>query len=81
MRRAVISVPSKIAEGAARTSTKEFMHFLIVARGSLSELETQLVIARELAYVNDSTDLEALMNRVFRLIAGLITSNKAVNKL
>ena len=80
MRRAAISVPSNIAEGAARSSRKEFVHFLVLARGSLSELETQLVIARELAYVVDSTDVEALMDRVFRLIAGLITSNKAVNK-
>jgi len=80
MRRAAISVPSNIAEGAARSSTKEFVDFLILARGSLSELETQLVIARELAYVVDSADVEALMDRVFRLIAGLISSNKAVNK-
>jgi four helix bundle protein len=80
MRKAAISVPSNIAEGAARTSAKEFLHFLVVARGALSELETQLVIARELAYVSDSTEVEALMDRVFRLIAGLITSNKAVNK-
>ncbi|MBI3528663.1 MAG: hypothetical protein HY067_11920 [Betaproteobacteria bacterium] len=46
----------------------------------MSELGTQLVIAPELTYAVDSTDVEALMDRVFRLIAGLITSNKAVNK-
>lgn len=80
MRRAAISVPSNIAEGAARRSTKEFLHFLVLARGSLSELETQLTIARELAYVIDTADIEILMDRVFRLIAGLITSNKAVIK-
>ena len=80
MRRAAISVPSNIAEGAARSSTKEFVHFLVLARGSLSELETQVVIARELAYVVDSTDVEGLMDRLFRLIAGLITSSKGVNK-
>ena len=80
MRRAAISVPSNIAEGAARYSTKEFSHFLILARGSLSELDTQLVIARELAYVVESADMEAVMDHVFRLLAGLITSNQAVNK-
>jgi four helix bundle protein len=80
MRRAAISVPSNIAEGAARASAKEFVHFLILARGSLSELETQLVIARELSYVAGTTDVDTLMDRVFRLIAGLISSNKAVKK-
>jgi four helix bundle protein len=76
MRRASVSVPSNIAEGAARSSAKEFVHFLMLARGSLSELETQIVIARELGYTTDSTDAEALVDRLFRLIAGLITSNK-----
>jgi four helix bundle protein len=80
MRRAAISVPSNIAEGAARSSKKEFVHFLVLARGSLSELETQLVISRELGYVRNSIHVDELVERVFRLIAGLITSNKAVKQ-
>jgi four helix bundle protein len=80
MRRAAISVPSNIAEGAARNSTKEFVHFLVLARASLSELETQLIISRELGYVRDSTHVDELVERVFRLIAGLITSNRAVKQ-
>ncbi len=77
MRRAAVSVPSNIAEGAARGTEKEFSHFLILARGSLSELETQLTISRELGYASDTTEIDALLDRVFRLIAGLITANKA----
>ena len=51
LRRSAVSVPSNIAEGAARSSKKEFLQFLSIARGSLSELETQVIIAKELGYV------------------------------
>ena len=72
MRRAAVSVPSNIAEGAARTTTREFLHFLGVARGSLSELDTQLVIAQELAYSGQTDDVEQLISDTFGLINGLI---------
>jgi four helix bundle protein len=74
MRRAAISVPSNIAEGAARTGRKEFLQFLSVSRGSLSELETQLLIARELGYVDDMADVTAQVERLFGLIGGLMNS-------
>jgi four helix bundle protein len=74
LRRAAISVPSNIAEGAARTSKKEFLHFLSVARGSLSEIDTQLTIAKRLGLISDDTQIQESLDRVFGLIGGLIRS-------
>lgn len=52
MRRCAISVPSNIAEGSARNSVKEFIQFLSISLGSIAELETQLIIAKNLNYIN-----------------------------
>ena len=78
MRRAAVSVPSNIAEGAARHSHKEFLHFLGIARGSLSELDTQLVIARELSFTQETDELETAISNLFGLLNGLINSLKRV---
>jgi len=53
MRRAVVSISSNIAEGAARSTKKEFIQFLYIALGSLSEVETQLIIAQRLRYISN----------------------------
>jgi four helix bundle protein len=55
MRRAAVSIPSNIAEGAARQTRKEFINFLHMAQGSLSELDTQLVISSRLEYISIET--------------------------
>ena len=76
MRRAAVSVPSNIAEGAARKGSKEFDYFLNISRGSLSELDTQVEIARGLGYLKDAKieKLEQLMTEVDRMLYGLSKS-------
>ena len=72
--RAAISVPSNVAEGAARKSTAEYPRFLSMARGSLSELDTQLQIVERLGYTSDPQDTAKLLDRVFAKLNGLIRS-------
>ncbi len=74
IRRAAVSVPANIAEGAARTSPKEFMHFLSNAQGSASEVETELLIAHRLEYLRetDYRKLRSTLDDIGRMITGLI---------
>ncbi|MEW6658887.1 MAG: four helix bundle protein [Thermodesulfobacteriota bacterium] len=53
IRKAAISIPSNIAEGQGRNSAKEFRQYLAISLGSLAELETQLIIAQKIGYIND----------------------------
>jgi four helix bundle protein len=76
LRRAVISVPSNIAEGQGRLSTGEFRQFLGNARGSLMEVETQILVAQDLGYF-DQNQSEALLSataEVGRILNGLLAS-------
>ena len=74
IRRAAVSVPSNLAEGCARRSTAEFIRFLSIGRGSLAEVETQIIIATRLGYLDQalqSSLLEAA-DEISRMLAGLI---------
>ncbi len=70
MRRAAVSIPSNIAEGAGRKGDKEFIQFLHIALGSLSEVETQYLIAVRLKYIENNGALELLINDVKKLLLG-----------
>nr|WP_181123427.1 four helix bundle protein [Xanthomonas arboricola] len=72
MRRAAVSVPSNIAEGAARRSTAEYLRYLSMARGSLAELDTQLQIAARLQFGSPDTATLDLLNRTFARLNALI---------
>ena len=74
IRRAAVSIPANIAEGAGRHSRKEFAHFLSNSQGSASELETELIIANRLGYLDEAsfTLLIPELDRIGRLMTGLV---------
>lgn len=78
MRRAAVSVPCNIAEGAARQTRKEFVNFLHIAQGSLSELDTLSDVAVRLGYVDirEQEELDVLMERVDKTLSGLIRQQR-----
>jgi four helix bundle protein len=72
MRRAAVSVASNIAEGAARNSDKDFIHFLYIVLGSIAELETQYILSTELGFTERSESVEKPMEDVRKMAVGLI---------
>ncbi|MFA7578381.1 MAG: four helix bundle protein [Candidatus Muiribacteriota bacterium] len=71
MRRAAVSIPSNIAEGAAKTGNKEFKRFIDISLGSLMELGTQIEICCRLEYITDRDNIDPLFNKVKAELIGL----------
>ena len=80
MRRAAVSIPSNIAEGAARQSNKEFIQFLYIASGSNSVLEPQIQIAKNLKYIEEGlfNELNKYQDDIGRMLMGLIKYRKNI---
>ena len=72
IRRAVVSIPSNIAEGCGRNSDKELIRFCWIAMGSLSEVETQLIIAKDLGFLESNDDVLLDIRRVRKILSGFI---------
>jgi len=79
IRRSAISIPSNIAEGAARHSNKEFIQFLYIALGSLAELETQMLLSQRLGFLKDGSVLLELED-IRKMLLGLIRFLKHKDK-
>ena len=78
IRRAVVSIPSNIAEGCARKGSAETIHFLYIAIGSLAEVETQILISNRLGYIADISEVNKRLLLVKQLTFGLIKYLKTV---
>lgn len=74
IRRATVSIPSNIAEGQSRNSEKDFMRFLSFARGSVAELETQLLLSVRFGYINDEIycNLTEQLSQIGKMLASLM---------
>lgn len=81
MRRAAVAIPSNIAEGYGRNSPKEYIQFLYIANGSALELETQVIIAKELNFIKGKEEekVKELLEQILKMLNKLISSIKEFN--
>jgi len=80
IKRAVVSVPANIAEGAARGHKNEYIQFLYISLGSQSELDTLLIISEKLGYLSGQEDYSKKINAIKQMLNGLIASLKKTEK-
>ena len=80
MRKAAVSIPSNIAEGFGRQSRPDLLYYLRIARGSLMELQTQLLICQRQKLATVSADLESLLQETDRVLQSLIRSLQQKDK-
>jgi len=82
LRRAAVSIPSNVAEGQAHYTNREFIRFLRHARGSLAEIETQILISRDRGYLREeqADKLIGLSDELGRVLSGLINSMKKLEE-
>jgi len=78
LRRAAVSIPSNIAEGAARNTKREFIQFLYIASGSASEIDTQLQLANRLGYLKEEVgaSLDVELENISKMLSSLIRSQR-----
>ncbi|GJQ05041.1 four helix bundle protein [Capnocytophaga canimorsus] len=76
IRRSAVSIPSNIAEGYGRGTSKTYLQFLSIARGSLFELETQFHIARRLRFITENNEIEYIISEISKMLNALINKIK-----